>query len=190
MAWLHRSLKFFWKLVNIGEGTLNTITVILPNNFELPFFRCFDLQMLRIGGLLIFGCPKWIVSNWCSYLLFRLFGLQTLRIRGLLMVGFPKWIVSDWCSYFVMILNFCIDRPFPVSNYQDNFYFFFVSNFCLDYPFGFSVHRDAHFCLSRFLGFATYWTFLTEYFLTASASIGRASFPPSIVVKVIAHEPS
>jgi hypothetical protein len=26
-------------MVNIWEGTLNTITVILPNNFECPFFE-------------------------------------------------------------------------------------------------------------------------------------------------------
>jgi len=41
MAWLHEF--FFEKWQIYGEGTLNTITVILPNNFELPLFRVFEL---------------------------------------------------------------------------------------------------------------------------------------------------
>jgi len=57
-AWLHRSLKFFEKMVNTWEGTLSKIAVIFPNNFELPQFRVFALQMLRIGGLLMIGCPR------------------------------------------------------------------------------------------------------------------------------------
>jgi len=59
MEWFHGSLKK--KLENgkyNGKGTLKTITVILPNNIELHLFRVFDLQMLRIGGLLMTGCPK------------------------------------------------------------------------------------------------------------------------------------
>jgi hypothetical protein len=56
---------------------------------------------------------------------------------------------------FLFILNFCIDRPFGFSAYQDDF-LFNVSNFCLDRPFGFSVHRDAHSCLSRPFRFSTY----------------------------------
>ena len=55
-----------------------------------------------------------------------------------------------------LILNFCIDRPFGFSAYQDNYFLFNVSNFCLDRPFGFSVHRDAPFCLSRLFRFSTY----------------------------------
>jgi len=41
-----RGFTNLWKnLVNskYREGTLNTITVILPNNFELPLFRVFEL---------------------------------------------------------------------------------------------------------------------------------------------------
>jgi hypothetical protein len=39
------------KMVNIWEGTLNTIIVILPNNFECPcseslICRCFELEVL------------------------------------------------------------------------------------------------------------------------------------------------
>ncbi|AES98614.1 hypothetical protein MTR_5g070590 [Medicago truncatula] len=55
----------------------------------MPMFRVFDLQMLRIGGLLTTGCPKWIV-------------LRRMQLICLL------------------ILNFCIDRPFGFSIYQDN----------------------------------------------------------------------
>jgi len=73
----------------------------------------------------------------------------------------PKWIVPDrmqlLCLFFY-VLNFCIDRPFGFSAYQDNF-LFNVSNFCLDCPFGFSVHRDVHFFLSHLFGFATYRAF-------------------------------
>ncbi|RHN79202.1 hypothetical protein MtrunA17_Chr1g0174551 [Medicago truncatula] len=109
----------------------------------MPLFRVFDLQMLRVGGLLIAGCPKWIIA---------LSGFQSIRI-----------IV-----------------------------FVHVSNFCPDRPFGFSVHRDAHFCLSRtFSGLRLIELLcLTEYFLTVPAFIGSASLSPSIVVKVLAHEPS
>ena len=92
----------FGKMVNMGRVHWTHITAILPNHFELPLFRVFDLQMLRI--------------------------------RGLLMVGCPKWIVPDWCSYFVMILNFCIDRPFQVSTYQDNYYYFFFFSIILPGP--------------------------------------------------------
>jgi len=92
----------FWKMVNIWEGTLNKITVILPNNFELPQFRVFALQMLRIGSLLTTGCPRLTVPN----------QMQLLCL---------------------LILNFCIDRPFR-----------------------FSVHRDANFCLSRLFRFSAY----------------------------------
>jgi len=48
------------------KGTLNTITGILPNNFELAQFQvlvCFDSQTLRIGGLLMTGCPKLTVPD-------------------------------------------------------------------------------------------------------------------------------
>ena len=140
--------------------------------------------MLQIGGLLISRCPKWIVPDWCIWSLFRVFWLVDASNQR----SSAQWIVPDWCSYFVMILNFCIDRPFRVSIYQDNCNFF--SNFCLDCPFGFSVHRDTHFCLSRLFRFATYWAFyfFDKVFLDC---IGfRASLPPSIVVKVIAHGPS
>ena len=97
----------------------------------------------------------------------------------------PSGLCQTGCSYFVflLILNFCIDRPFGFSAYQDDF-LFNVSNFCLDRPCGFSVHRDAHFCLSRFFRFATHRAFiffLTKYFLTASVFIGRASLLPFIV---------
>ncbi|KEH32983.1 hypothetical protein MTR_3g012390 [Medicago truncatula] len=85
-----------------------------------------------------------------------------LRIGGLLIAGCPKWIVPDRMQLLcLLILNFCIDRPFGFSIYQDNL-FVHVSNFCLDRPFGFSVHRDAHFCLSHLFRFATYRTFMFD----------------------------
>ena len=70
----------------------------------------------------------------------------------------PSVLYLTGCSYFVFfqILNFCIDRPFAFSAYQDNHFLLDVSNFCLDRPFRISVHRDAHFCLSRPYGFSTY----------------------------------
>jgi len=63
MAWFHGSLNTLENGKCNGKGILNTTTAILPNNFELPLFRVFDLQTLRIGGLLITGCPKWIVPD-------------------------------------------------------------------------------------------------------------------------------
>ena len=61
MAWFHGSLKILENGKYNGKGTLNTITAILPNNFELPLVRVFELQMLQIGCLLIIGCHEWMV---------------------------------------------------------------------------------------------------------------------------------
>jgi len=93
-----------------------------------------------------------------------------------------------------MIPNFCIDRPFWVSTYQD---FFFVSNFCLDCPFGFSVHRDAHFSISHLFRFATYRAFIFDkVFFDCTDIHGTCEFvtilcnqasvcPWSLVVKIV-----
>jgi hypothetical protein len=114
---------------------------------------------------------------------FRVFDLQMLRIGGSFDDWMPQVDCAGWCSYFVMILKFCIDLPFGFQPIRI-IIFVHVSNFCLDRPFGFSVHRDAHFCLSHFLRFATYRAhILTEYFLTAPAFIGRVSLLPSIICK-------
>jgi hypothetical protein len=58
MAWLHRSLKKLENGKYNGEGTLNTITVILPDNFECPcseslIYRCFESEFVLTAG-----CPK------------------------------------------------------------------------------------------------------------------------------------
>ena len=136
-----------------------------------------------------------VILKWRGTLNFiTLFSLTTLNFTALmlqlgdsLIAGRPP---SGWCLLdavtlsFLFILNFCIDRPFGFSAYQDDF-LFNVSNFCLDRPFGFSVHRDAHSCLSRPFGFSTYravlMIFLTKYFLTASVFTVRGSSSPSMV---------
>ncbi|KEH30078.1 hypothetical protein MTR_4g061405 [Medicago truncatula] len=87
--------------------------------------------------------------------------VDMLRIGGLLIARCPKWIMSDRMQLLcLLILNFCIDRPFGFSIYQDN-----------------RLRLIELLCL-------------TEYFLTVPAFIGSASLSPSIVVKVLAHEPS
>jgi len=126
-------------MVIIWEGTLNTITTVLSNNFES-----------HSSGTLICRCPRGIMFD---------------LVQLTLLWSFDGWNVPSEscptrCSYFVIILNFCIDRPCGFQPIRIIiFHFFFVSNFCLDRPFGFSVHRDAIFCLSRLLRFATYRAF-------------------------------
>jgi len=124
-----------------------------------------------------------------NYPCFEYLSCRCFRLDVFWSLGAPSGPCLTDAVTLSLILYFCIDLPFQVSIYQDNC-IFYVSNFCLDRPFGSSVHRDAHFCLSRFLMFTTYRAFLTKYFLIASAFIGHAGLPPSIVVKVIAHEPS
>jgi len=53
MARLHRFFCKNWKMVMYGKGTLNTITVIVPDNFEGPCSEsliciCFKTEVLLI----------------------------------------------------------------------------------------------------------------------------------------------
>jgi len=54
-------------MVNIWGVTLNTIIVILHNNFEFPLFRVFYLQMLEFEVL---DVPNGLRLTGCSYFVF------------------------------------------------------------------------------------------------------------------------
>jgi len=48
----------------------------------MPLFRVFDLHMLRSGGLLIVGCPKWIVPDQMQLLCLLILNLCISRPSG------------------------------------------------------------------------------------------------------------
>jgi len=54
MARLHNFLIFFLENGKyMGKGTLNTVTDILPNKFELPQFQVLGLQMQLLCLLIL-----------------------------------------------------------------------------------------------------------------------------------------
>ena len=143
-----------------GKGTLNTITVILPNNFELPL----------------------VLSLWFA---------DASNQRSFDSQDSPSGLCLTGYSYLVLILNFCIDRPFGFSIYRDNHFFFMSLIFSWTALSGFQSTETLILPKSPFqVCDLSSCYFLTEYFLTAPAFIGRVSLSPSTVVKVIAHEPS
>jgi hypothetical protein len=58
MAWLHGSLKNLENGKYNGKGTLNTITIILPDNFECPSSESLICKCFESEVLLTTGCPK------------------------------------------------------------------------------------------------------------------------------------
>ncbi|KEH16291.1 transmembrane protein, putative [Medicago truncatula] len=71
--------------------------------------------MFRIGGLLIAGCPKWIVPD-----RMQLLCLLILNFCIDCLFGFSIYKII----FFVHVSNFCLDRPFGFSLHRD-------AHFCL-----------------------------------------------------------